>query len=97
MAKKISFLFAVVLFVAAAGFNFAFAEEMMKRPDRIEIKNLQSKPAKGGISISAVLVNPSAETETYPSTHLIRLQETNPLVKSKNPDFSRRRDKNKLR
>ena len=38
MAKKISFIFAVVLFVAVAGFNFAFAEEMMKRPDRIEIK-----------------------------------------------------------
>ena len=66
MAKKISFIFAIVLFVAVAGFNFAFAEETMRRPDRIEIKNLQSKPAKGGISISAVLVNPSAETETYP-------------------------------
>ena len=57
---------------------------MMERPDRIEIKNLQSKPAKGGISISAVRVSPSAETEAYPSTHLIRLRETNPSVKSKN-------------
>ena len=74
MAKKLYFLFAVVLFIAAAGFNFAFAAETMRRPDRIEIKSLRSEPAKGGINISAVLANPGAETETYPSTYLVRLQ-----------------------
>ena len=88
MAKKSFFLFAVVLFIAAAGFNFAFAAETMRRPDRIEIKSLRAEPAKGGINISAVLANPGSETETYPSTYLVRLQETNPLVKPKNPDFS---------
>ncbi|KKU76407.1 MAG: hypothetical protein UY03_C0036G0003 [Parcubacteria group bacterium GW2011_GWA2_47_64] len=87
---KLSSVFFVLAFVLFSH-NVSLAQERINARDSgmaILVENAEMKTGDGGIEIEAVLFNPSPSIETPLATYLLTLNNIDPLVKSKDLDYT---------